>query len=217
MKEINIATVALKYNLELLIHFTFQIILPHFYDSDNALKAVDQALPVDTEISKFVRSVKNYPHMMMTALEFNFLRYDYFAKIPFVVETEHELLGQANWLTHLSLVLKKLLGDRNTYIELARSEQSRGALFPEISGAIQVQATIANAECVTTLQAIELIQVMAQTLERIGRLYKGAGQPKRIIPPPALLDALKQLRAISEPLIRAMPDHERPDTDLGRA
>ena len=154
---------------------------------------------------------------MMTAPEFNFLRYDYFAKIPFVVETEHELLGQANWLTNLSLVLKKLLGDRNTYIELARSEQSRGALFPEISGAIQVQATIANAECVTTLQAIELIQVMAQTLERIGRLYKGAGQPKRIIPPPALLDALKQLRAISEPLIRAMPDHERADTDLGRA
>src|SRR5271166_3413991 len=39
LTAINVATVAMSTNLELLIHFTFQSIIPHFEDSHSAYQA----------------------------------------------------------------------------------------------------------------------------------------------------------------------------------
>jgi len=145
---------------------------------------------------------------MMTAPPLSFLDHDFLSKLPFVVEKEPELLGQANWLTHLSQSLQKLLQDRNRQIEEARSEEFTVDRIQAIIGAIEVQAERAKSECTTILQAIELIPMMAQTLERIGSSYKDAGQPKKLVLPQATHDAIKRLRAICEPQVQAMPDRQ---------
>ncbi len=146
---------------------------------------------------------------MMTAPELNFLEHDFFAKLPFVIGEEPDLLKQSNWMSHLSRVLRRFLQDRNNHIELARSQGLKGVSFPAIGSAIQVQASLADTESVTILELIEQIPMMGQTLERVGRSYQDAGKPKRLIPPPALRDAIKRLRAIAEPLVQAMPDRQQ--------
>lgn len=210
LTEINIATIALGYNLELLLHFTFQNILPHYEHSQAAYEALKLVPHSEPEIAAFIHSLGNYPHMMMTAPELNFLEHDFLAKLPFVISKEPELLKQANWLIHLSRVLRRHLYDRNSQIELARSQGLKGVTFPAIESAIQVQASLANTECVTVLSVIEQIPMMTQMLEQVGRSYKNAGKLSTLIPPPALHDAITRLRAIAEPLIQAIPDRQQP-------
>ncbi|MGQ0445614.1 MAG: hypothetical protein ACT4O2_10945, partial [Beijerinckiaceae bacterium] len=212
LTEINIATIALGYNLELLIHFTFQNILPHYEHSQAAYKALKLVPNSEAEIAAFIQSLGDYPHLMLTAPELNFLEHDFLAKLPFVIGKEPELLKQANWLTHLSRVLRRHLYDRNSQIELARTQGLKGFTFPAVGRAIQVQASLANTECATILSVIEQIPPMTQMLELVGRSYLNAGKLSTLIPPPALHDAITRLREIAEPLIQAMPDHQRPNS-----
>jgi hypothetical protein len=172
LTEINIATIALGSNLELLIHLTFQNIIPHYEHSQAAYKALKLVPRSEAEIAAFMQSLGDYPHMMMTAPELNFLEHNFLAKRPFVIGKEPELLKQANWLTHLSRVLRRYLYDRNSQIELARSQGLRGVIFPAVGSAIQVQASLADAECVTILSVIEQIPMMTQMLERVGGSYR---------------------------------------------
>ena len=204
LKQVNIATIVLKYNLEILIHFAHQIILPHYRDT--AYNAGSNVGPSKEEIDKFVQTLNKYQHMMMKASILNFVDYDFLSKLTFAVDDEPELLGKANWLKNLFVVLQTTLRERNAHIESAASVQDKGAKVHAILNAIQFQLSIANAECVTVLQAIEQIPIMAQILERIGRSYQDAGKPKRLIPPQAMHDAIKQLRAIVDPYIETMGD-----------
>jgi hypothetical protein len=203
--EINVATIAMSTNLELLIHFTFQNIIPHFEDSHAAYQAGLQVANINDEMGNFVHSVQGrYPHIMMTVPELNILEHDFLGQLPFAIGKAPELLQKGNWFIHLSRVLRKHLQDRNRQIEIAYREALKGAYFNEIMGVIQTQDAIAIAECVTTLQLIEQTQIIIQILERIGRTYKNAGNLSTVIPPEALLDALKRLRTISEPFVAAM-------------
>jgi hypothetical protein len=207
LTEINLATPALAYNLGLLVHFTFQNVIPHYEDSQAAFRALN-SVRTEPEIAAFLQSLGKYPHMMMTAPELNFVEHDFFTRLPFVIGKEPDLLVQANWLTHLSRVLGRHLHDRNAQIELARSQGLQGVSFASVGSVIQVQASLAGSECVTLLSAIEQILIMAQTLERVGRLYPNVGKLSTIISPPVLPDAIMRLRAIAEPLIQAMPDRQ---------
>jgi hypothetical protein len=211
LTEINIATIALAYNLELLIHFSFQNVIPHYEHSQAAYRALKLVPHSEPQIAAFIQSLGKYPYMMMTAPELNFLEHDFFGRIPFVISKDPELLKQANWLTHLSRVLRRHLYDRNSQIELARSQGLSGVSFPAVGSAIQVQASLANSECVTILSAIEQIPMMTQTLELVGRSYKNAGKLSTLVPAPALHEAITRLRAIAEPLIQAMPDRRQSD------
>ena len=136
LSEINLATIALAYNLELITHFVFQNILPHYDDSHAALVAVGRVAPTDADIAAFLQTTGNYRHMMMTAPELNFLEYDFFAKLPFVLGKEPDLLKQSLWSTHTSRVLRKLLQDRNNQIDFARAQGLKGIRFADIGSAI---------------------------------------------------------------------------------
>jgi len=205
LTEINIATIAMAHNLELVIHFTFQNILPHYEESQAAYQASQVVPNLNPEIEKFISSVGgNHPRMMMTAPELNLLEHDFLGKLPFAVGKAPELLQKGSWIVHLSRVLQRHLEDRNGEIALARREGLKGVAFPDICSAIQIQASVAAAECVTILQLIEQIQIALQILERVGRSYKNAGKLSTVIPPSPLAEAIKRLRFISEPLIAAM-------------
>jgi len=214
LTEINVATLAMATNLELLIHFAFQNILPHYDDSHTAYEAAKQVPNLNEEIAKFVPYIMgNYPRVMMTSPDMNIVEHDFLGKLPFAMSKAPELLQKGNWVIHLSRVLRRYLQDRNSQIGAAMTQNLKGAIFPEIVSAIQVQESIAAAECVTTLQLIEQIQVVIQILERVGRSYKNAGKLSTVIPPPALSGPIKRLRAISDPLIAAMAG-EQPSIKL---
>jgi hypothetical protein len=192
-------------NLELLIHFAFQNILPHYEDSHAAYQAAIRVPNVNADIAKFIPSIMgNYPRIMMTAPELNILEHDFLGKLPFAIGIAPELLQKGNWVVHLSRVLRRHLQDRNSQIDAARKDQLKGAIFPEIVSVIQVQESIAGAECIAALQLIEQIQIIIQILERVGRSYKNAGKLSTVIPPAVLYDAIKRLRAISDPIIAAV-------------
>ena len=48
--------------------------------------------------------------------------------------------------------------------------------------------------------------MMTQTLERVGRSY--TGKLSTLIPSPFLAEAIKRLRTIADPLVKAMPDRK---------
>lgn len=207
LTAINVATVAMSTNLELLIHYAFQNVIPHFEASEAAYQESLQAPNLNEEIGKFVHSVQGkYPHIMMTVPELNFLEHDFLTNLPFVIANTPELLQKGNWVTHLARVLKKHFDDRNRQVEIACREASQGAFFPQIKSTIQIQSSIGVAECVTILQLLEQVKGVGDILERVGRSYdKKAGTAKKIIPPDAFADALKRLREISAPFIAAVP------------
>ncbi len=216
LAKLNIATIALGYNLELVIHAVLQNILPHYDASHAAFLAVNQVPLSEPEITEFVRGVSgNYPHMMMTAPDYNFLEHDFIGNLPFVIGKEPELLKQSNWLIDHMRVLRSYLRERNGQIASANQQNFNGATFPAIRSAIQIQASIADAECVGALSVLDQIPMMAQTLERIARAYKKVGDVKTLIPPPVVSDAVVRLRAIVTPLEEAMPDRQQPKKDAG--
>jgi hypothetical protein len=103
LAEINIATFAMAHNLELLIHFTLQNVLPHYDDSHSAYQAVQSVPNVNEEIAKFVPYVQgSYPRMMMTAPELNLLEHDFLGKLSFATARAPELLQKGNWIVHNS-------------------------------------------------------------------------------------------------------------------
>jgi hypothetical protein len=210
LTQINIATIALAYNLELVIHAIFQNILPHYENSHAAFNAIKKVPNQEPELARFVRTASDaYPHMMMTAPDYNFLEHDFLGKLPFVLSKEPELLKQANWLIDHTRELRGHLRERNAQIELAnRQDLNGGTLFSAIRGIIQIQASISNAECNAVLSVIDRIPEMAQTLERVGRTYKNAGTLSTLKPPEALKKAVTRLRAIRAPLEAAMPDRQ---------
>lgn len=133
LTEINVATITMSTNLELLIHFTFQNILPHYEDSHAAYQAAIRVPNVNADIAKFVPSIMGkYPHIMMTAPELNILEHDFLGKLPFAIGIAPELLQKGNWVVHLSRVLRRHLQDRNSQIDIARKDGLKGAIFPEI-------------------------------------------------------------------------------------
>jgi len=206
LTAINVATVAMSTNLEILIHYTFQNVIPHFEESDAAYQASLQVPNVNEEIGKFVHSAQGrYPHIMMTVPELTILDHDFLTHLPFVIADTPELLQKGNWFSHLSRVLRKHFEDRNRQVEIACQNAMKGAYFNEIQNTLQMQQSIGAAECVTTLQLLEQIKQISDILERVGRTYTAVGKPKKIVPPDALADALKRLHELSAPFIAGMP------------
>jgi hypothetical protein len=69
---------------------------------------------------------------------------------------------------------------------------------------LHLQFSIGIAECATLLQLLTQVNI-GDVLERVGRKYKNVGNPKKIIPPDALMQAIIRLAEISAPFIAAMP------------
>jgi hypothetical protein len=208
LTEINIAMVALASQLELLLHFAFQIVIPHFNDTHVAYERISKWTKTDQDMSELIALInRDHPRMMMTAPELTLVEHDFFGRLSFAIEKEPDLLQQANWLRQLTRDLRQKLQDRNSHIEIALSEAKKGPVnFGTVSGTVQVQDSVAISEVITLLQAIEQIQKVAQTLERIGRGYRDVGQPKRLVSPQATEKAVKCLRSIAEPHIQSMSD-----------
>jgi hypothetical protein len=117
LNALNVATVAMATNLEILIHYAFQNSIPHFEESEAAYQESLRVPNSNDEIDSFVRSVQGrFPHIMMTVPKMTILEHDFLTHLPFAVAETPELLQKGNWFMHLSHVLRQHFDDRNRQV-----------------------------------------------------------------------------------------------------
>ena len=80
-----------------------------------------------------------------------------------------------------------------------------GLNFYQLDRNLQIQTSIADSECVTTLQLLEKLIETARSLENLNETYpiqsKKLVPPKKLVLPEAAKEAMNKLREIAEPII----------------
>jgi hypothetical protein len=155
LNQINIATVAIAYNIEALIHLVMQNILPHHSQSVAAFQALQETTKEPEKIKQFALTLYIYPALMMTSPDVNFIELDFLERLPFLIEKDPQLLQQAGWIGNLVRSLRNAIAERNKLIESARlaATQGGGGLnFYQLDSILQLQTSVAVSECVSALQ-----------------------------------------------------------------
>jgi hypothetical protein len=139
-----------------------------------------------------------YRALVTTCPEIHFVEVDFFKELPFIVEKDPQLLQQTSWLISQSHALAIAIRTRNSRIESgARITTQQGGLkFAEFDSLLHSQISIANAECVTSLQLFELLLDMEKKLEAINDTYMIKARKSRLITPKPLEPVMAQLREI---------------------
>jgi hypothetical protein len=213
LQQINGVVVGIGYNVEILLHATFQNLLPHHTESHAAYDALQATNREAQKIITFAASLSKYPALMMTCPEMYFVEFDFLEKLPFLIEKDAELVKKAGWMFRYSRVLDTAIKDRNKFINEANrtAYSNNGALsFFQLDSILQMQQSIADAECVNALQLFDVFLSIAKSLETVSTTYpiKDKNFPikgKKLIPPPPLEEAMEKLRVISAKVISTMP------------
>jgi hypothetical protein len=117
-----------------------------------------------------------------------------------------ELVKKTGWIISLSRILNNAIRDRNKYIETARAAAAQGGLnFYQLDSVLQLQASIANSECLTILQLLDSLLSTARSLEMLNATYSVPVKRSKLFPPPPLDEAMQKLREISAGVIQDMP------------
>ena len=68
-----------------------------------------------------------------------------------------------------------------------------------------MHAAISNTECVTAFQFFKLLVDMAKRLEKLNESYKIQSKKSKLITPPALEDAMSELKLIFGSIVPSAP------------
>jgi hypothetical protein len=112
VSQINIAIIAIAYNIGTLLHIVLQNIVPHYRQSHAAYKALHEAKSDSNKLSEFFISLHKYPALMMTCPEMYFVEVDYFREMPFIAEKDPNLVNDAGWLVGRTREMKTTMRDR---------------------------------------------------------------------------------------------------------
>jgi hypothetical protein len=139
-----------------------------------------------------------YRALVTTCPEMHFIELDFFRELPFIVEKDPELLKQTGWLISQSRDLATAIKNRNSHIVAAmRTTTDKGGLkLAELNSILHLQTSIANAECITSLQLFELLLEMEKKLEAINETYKIKARKSRLTVAKPLETVMNQLREI---------------------
>jgi hypothetical protein len=126
------------------------------------------------------------------------IEWDFFKEMPFVVETDPELLKQTGWLISQSRTLATAIQNRNRNIisAMQTTNQQGGLKTQEIRSILHLQTSIAVAECFTSLQLLELFINIEKKLEAINDTYKINARKSKLTAAKPLDDAMNELREI---------------------
>jgi hypothetical protein len=209
LQQINGVIVGIAYNVERLLHATFQNLLPH-YEQSHAAYAVLMATDGDgNKIRGHAASYgKNYPALMMTCPDMHFVEFDFLEKLPFLIARNAELVKKAAWMVSYSRIIATAIADRNKDIADANrlvSGQGGALNFHQLHSILQLQTAVSNSECVHALRLFETFLSIAQSLHQINDTYRVEGEKTKFIAPDALEEALEKLGAISETCVAEMP------------
>jgi hypothetical protein len=209
VSQLNIAIIGIAYNIETLVHIVFQNILPHYRQSHAAYNTLHQVKGDSNKLTEFFRTLHKYPALMMTSPEIYFVEVDFFREMPFIAEKDPNLVKDAGWIVGRTKEMYSTMHDRNKYIETARGGafgQGGGLNFWQLDSILQTMTSIANKECMISLEFFEVFLRIGQQLETLNETYKIDAKKSKLIPPKPLADAMQQLREIAEPLKNAMQE-----------
>lgn len=196
--KINIAISAMGYNIETLHHFVSQHILPHYKESCAAYEALRKADDDREKIAQLAMSLSTYRALVTICPDMHLIEWDFFEEMPFVVEKYPELLKQTGWLISQSRTLAAAIQNRNRNIisAMQATNQQGGLKTHELRSILHLQMSIAVAECLTSIQLLELFLNIQAKLEAINDTYKINARKSKLTAAKPLVDAMNELREI---------------------
>ena len=198
--KINVAISGIGFNIETLLHAASQYILPHHIDSHRAYTALLSAMGDPQKAAQFAATPfpVTYRALVTTCPELYFIEWDFFKEAPFIVEKDPELLKQTGWLTSQSRDLATAIKNRNNHIlDAMRTTTAQGGLpLTTLHTILHLQTSIADAECITSLQLFELLLDMNKKLEAINATYKIKARKSKLTAAKPLEAVMNQLREI---------------------
>ena len=125
--------------------------------------------------------------------EISFFECDFWKELPFIVEKDPEILKQSGWLTSFAKELRNHIAQRNSMLDYTMSllHQDGGLRFPVFGSIVQRHASIANAECMTTLQLFEKLLDIAKSLQSLDE------RAKKVTPPAPLQGVIAKLEEVA--------------------
>lgn len=196
--KINIAISAMGYNIETLHHFVRQHIPPHYKESCVAYEALQKADDEREKIAQLAMSLSTYRALVTICPDMHLIEWDFFKEMPFVVEKDPELLKQTGWLISQSRTIAAAIQNRNRNIisAMQTTNQQGGLKTQELPSILHLQTSIAAAECLTSIQLLELFLSIETKLEAINDTYKIDARKSKLTATKPLEDAMNELREI---------------------
>jgi hypothetical protein len=201
IRQLNVVISGLGYNIEYLYHLVVQHVFPHYKQSHMAVAAIDEAMKDPQKLAQFAMSAPAYPALVTTCPEVYFVEFDLIEKLPFVVEKDPELLMRGSWLISQARELCAAIKNRNDNIVRAAqmTAQQGGLNTGQLRGALHLQKTIADTECLISSQLFEILFEIGKRLEAINNAYEiKAKKSKLTVVSKDLESVMTQLRALRD-------------------
>lgn len=212
LTQLNVATSAMGYNIELLLHVVMQQVLPHREQSLAAAAGLCAAKNDATELRAFVELMHSkFTAMMTRCPEPHFVELEFFKEIPFVLAKDPELLKVSGWVMSYTRALRDILSERNKRIDMATSASTtEGRDVDALEEQIRVQVHIGNIEVINSAMLFQQFKAVCKKLEKIAGNYKNvSGAHLKLVPPAPLEEVLKELTRIAKEVNPEFPHSEQ--------
>jgi hypothetical protein len=175
VQQINVVISGIVFNIELLLHVASQNILPHYKDSQAVYKQIRNNRGNEERIFQIMTTLHKYPSLFKTCPEMYLIECDFSKELPFIIERDAELVKHSGWLVTGVREIKDATARRNRNIEGEMnftSHREGEQNLDSFQSVIQMQASIANTECVVVSQLFEVSIKSARSLEKMNNDYK---------------------------------------------
>jgi hypothetical protein len=173
-RQINVVISAIGYNIEILYSVATQYILPHYKESHAAFSALTKAMEDPAKLTHLAMSIPRYPALVTTCPDIYLVECDLGKELPFIVEKDPELPMRGGWLVSQIRELSAAIKTRNNNIVGAAhtTGQQGGLNTAQLHGALHLQKTVADMECLIASQLFDLLFDIGKRLEAINKSYK---------------------------------------------
>jgi hypothetical protein len=198
--QVNIALSGICYNIEILLHVVSDYILPHHEESHIAYTALHKVQGDCQKQEQLAMSLPAFPALTTTCPEVHFLEWDFFKELPFIVEKDPELLKNTGWLISQSRELTAAIKNHNGNIvgAMHSTVQQGGLKTAEQYSILHFQKSIADAECLISLQLFDKLLDTEKRLEAINNTYDVKIRKAKAMVPNSLETVIKNLREIAK-------------------
>jgi len=175
VSQINVAISGVSYNIEILLHVVSDFIIPHHGESHIVFRALQEAQDDPQKLQQLASSFSapNYPALRKTCPELQFIEWDFFREVPFIIEKDPELLKNVGWVRGQSREINTTIKNHNAHLMDAMQMTMRqgGLTTSQLPSILHFQTSVADAECLTALQLFEKLLDTQKRLEAINDTY----------------------------------------------
>ena len=213
LTQLNVATSAMGYNIELLLHISHAAgIAASGAKSCCRCRTMCGKESTRRNVRAFVKSMHSkFTAMMTRCPEPHFVELEFFKEIPFVLAKDPELLKVSGWVMSYTRALRDILSERNKRIDMATSASTtEGRDVDALEEQIRVQVHIGNIEVINSAMLFQQFKAVCKKLEKIAGNYKNvSGAHLKLVPPAPLEEVLKELTRIAKEVNPEFPHSEQ--------